>query len=416
MNISNKIKQIISRGCLEGQNQFEKRRGYFFNIILLFIVFASLIMVFVAQSWHSKLLNITGITVFLILYYVHGLKPKNSAVLFGLAYQVFIFIHSSILDVGGHVEYGALAMTIILPIFYRRKAAFYFMLSNMIIFYYPYMVLDAYESYFKLSYVFSIGLFFTVRVFVKESEKYELNLMNKQNELQELNKEKNHLIQVVAHDLKSPLNQVDGLISLIKLSTKEAEKKEYLDKIINSTQHMSSMITRILDIEKIEKREPIKLQKLDLIPIIKNVIESFRELAANKHIEIEQLISNSNLWINGNPHYLYQIFHNIVSNALKFSPNGKEIKVIVEQHNEIAIIKVIDQGPGISSTDQEKLFKKFQKLTAKPTANEDSTGLGLALTKSFVNSLSGNIYCESKLNEGATFVVEFSSYSASTLN
>lgn len=294
MDISSKINKVIGRGCLEGQNQFEKRRGNFFNIVLLFIVFASLVMVFVAHSWTSKLLNITGVILFLVLYYFHGLRPKISAILFGLAYQAFIFIHSSIIDIGGHVEYGVLAMTIILPIFYSRKVAFYFMLSNIIIYYYPYVVLDAYESYFKLSYVFAIGLFFTMRAFVKESEKYEMDLMNKQNELQELNKEKNHLIQVVAHDLKSPLNQIDGLISLVKLTADDAQKKEYLDKIINSTHHMSSMITRILDIEKIEKRESIKLQKLDLVPIIKNVIQSFRELAANKNIEIEQLISTTN--------------------------------------------------------------------------------------------------------------------------
>lgn len=109
----------------------------------------------------------------------------------------------------------------------------------------------------------------------------------------------------------------------------------------------------------------------------------------------------------GNTHYLQQIFHNLLSNAIKFSPKSKKIEVLVEETESRVKVKFKDEGPGISIKDQEKLFIKFQKLSAQPTNNEDSTGLGLALTKSFVDALSGVIYCESELGNGATFVVDF---------
>ena len=115
----------------------------------------------------------------------------------------------------------------------------------------------------------------------------------------------------------------------------------------------------------------------------------------------------TNSWINGNTHYLYQIFHNLLSNAIKFSPREKEVRIVIEQTKHTVNVQFIDQGPGISKEDQKKLFIKFQKLTAKPTNNEDSTGLGLALAKSFVEALSAKLVCESELGSGAIFSVEF---------
>lgn len=408
MSVAQIITKLVDRGKLTDQNQFEIRRAHFFNIILLFIIAATIIMVFAAHSWTSKILNVVGVVVFIMLYYLHGFKPKFSVLLLGLVYQTFIFLHSSIIDIGGQVEYGALAMTIVLPIFYRRKVAFYFMLSNIIVFYFPYLILDAYQSFFKLAYVFAIGLFFTVRAFVKENEKHEAILLKKQNELKELNQQKNHLIQVVAHDLKSPLSQIEGLTGLIKLSNKSSNQEDgYLDKIVDSVHHMSSMISRILDVEKIEKQEPAELKKLNIIPILQNVAAHFKLLAANKKIKIELKLLDDEIWIVGNAHYLQQIFHNLLSNAIKFSPQGTKIVVKVEKTDVRVKVKFEDEGPGISINDQKKLFIKFQKLTAQPTNNEDSTGLGLALTKSFVDALSGLIYCESELGKGATFVVDF---------
>ncbi len=97
---------------------------------------------------------------------------------------------------------------------------------------------------------------------------------------------------------------------------------------------------------------------------------------------------------------------NLVSNAVKYSPNGKNVYVRVYQMDRRVRAEVKDEGPGISAEDQKRLFGKFARLSARPTAGEHSTGLGLAIVKRLVESMHGEVWCESHLGSGAAFLVE----------
>ncbi|MFT6963167.1 MAG: signal transduction histidine kinase [Flammeovirgaceae bacterium] len=102
-----------------------------------------------------------------------------------------------------------------------------------------------------------------------------------------------------------------------------------------------------------------------------------------------------------------QVFENLLSNAIKFSPTDKNIYInLVEKEGEFRA-EIRDEGPGMSKEDMSKLFGKFQKLSARPTAGEKSTGLGLSIVKKYVEVMNGKVWCESELGEGASFVVEF---------
>ena len=105
---------------------------------------------------------------------------------------------------------------------------------------------------------------------------------------------------------------------------------------------------------------------------------------------------------------LVQIMDNLVSNAVKYSPSGKNIHVRVREVDGCVRAEVRDEGPGISAEDQKRLFGKFARLTARPTAGEHSTGLGLAIVKRLVESMNGKVWCESELGQGAAFIVELS--------
>jgi signal transduction histidine kinase len=107
---------------------------------------------------------------------------------------------------------------------------------------------------------------------------------------------------------------------------------------------------------------------------------------------------------------MIQILENLISNAIKFSPRGKNIRIKVGKYDRIVRIEVMDQGPGIRKEDMDRLFKKFQRLSARPTGDEDSTGLGLSIVKKFVDSMGGEVKCESTFGEGANFIVEFDSH------
>ena len=101
----------------------------------------------------------------------------------------------------------------------------------------------------------------------------------------------------------------------------------------------------------------------------------------------------------------HRLAGNLVSNAIKYSPSSTTVTVRIELHHGKLHLSVRDQGPGISKADQTKLFRKFTRLTARPTGGETSSGLGLAIVKRLVQNLSGDVWCESELGAGATFYV-----------
>ena len=100
-----------------------------------------------------------------------------------------------------------------------------------------------------------------------------------------------------------------------------------------------------------------------------------------------------------------QVFENLVSNAVKYSPPGKKIFVRLKAEAGVVRFEVEDQGPGLSKEDQKKLFGKFARLSAKPTGGEHSTGLGLSIVKRLVEAMNGKVWCESELGMGAKFIV-----------
>ena len=101
------------------------------------------------------------------------------------------------------------------------------------------------------------------------------------------------------------------------------------------------------------------------------------------------------------------IFENLISNAIKYSPAGKKIKLKVEQNDKIARCSVIDQGPGLRKQDLEVIFKKYKKLKNTPTTSQKSYGLGLSIVQKYVQEMKGKVWCESELGKGSSFIVEF---------
>ncbi|MBA4144862.1 MAG: histidine kinase, partial [Cytophaga sp.] len=105
--------------------------------------------------------------------------------------------------------------------------------------------------------------------------------------------------------------------------------------------------------------------------------------------------------------FLIQIMENLISNAIKFSEKGKKIEVSIKSANNKIQISVRDQGQGLTPEDLQNLFKKFQRLSARPTDGENSLGLGLSIVKKYVDLMDGKIWCESQPNKGAEFIIEF---------
>ncbi|RMB59455.1 hypothetical protein EAX61_07665 [Dokdonia sinensis] len=234
----------------------------------------------------------------------------------------------------------------------------------------------------------------------------------KNEKLIDLNREKDMLVNVVAHDLRTPLSHIRMLIQLIDMTSLELTEDQvsYLTEIDNSADRLSQLISRILDIHALETNQiKLKNQLLDASSVVQEVTKSFRLAAENKDIRILTTAQSGNHIIEVDKNYLIQVIENLLSNAIKFSERDKSIHIEVNTREDRTYISIKDQGPGISEADQKKLFGRFQKLSAQPTDGEMSIGLGLSIAKKYVESMDGSIHCESKLGIGTEFIVSFES-------
>ncbi|MBL7990248.1 MAG: ATP-binding protein, partial [Candidatus Kapabacteria bacterium] len=169
--------------------------------------------------------------------------------------------------------------------------------------------------------------------------------------------------------------------------------------------------TELLDVNAIETGNiNISITNVNITQATKNVVEDFRERAAAKRITIHFRSEQDSLLVLADANLIIQILENLVSNAVKYSPPDKNIFVSITRapHQRVRAA-VRDEGPGLSPQDKDKLFLKFAKLSARPTAGEHSTGLGLSIVKRMVEAMHGTVTCESELGQGAAFIVELPS-------
>lgn len=236
-------------------------------------------------------------------------------------------------------------------------------------------------------------------------------LEEKNFELDALNRENSSLIGIVSHDLKSPLRQIMGLVSVIRLEGEENLKvgqKECLHKIMQSSERASELIQKILSLEALESKNIHKqLDNYDIYLLVKEGVDFFEKQAEEKNIKIHLQKPENTLNSLVNKDYTTQIVQNLVSNAIKFSPIGKNIFISFSRAGDDFVkFMVKDEGPGLTECDMVKLFGKFQRLSARPTAGESSNGLGLSIVKKYTEAMNGSVWCESEEGKGATFVVK----------
>lgn len=234
-------------------------------------------------------------------------------------------------------------------------------------------------------------------------------LESKNKELIDLNLEKNNVLGIIAHDLRSPMNHIIGLTSIMSYGkeTLNQDQLQSLEMISDTSARMREMINRILEINTMDSREiTLELEEVNVAALLQKVIKEFLDPANKKNIQINTDIAQ-NLSAVLDKNYTLQIFENLIANALKFSPKDKSIFIRLMKNEDKIRIEIEDQGPGIKESEQHRLFQKFQILSAKPTAGEKSTGLGLYIVKTFVNAMEGDIWCESAEGKGANFIVEF---------
>jgi signal transduction histidine kinase len=225
--------------------------------------------------------------------------------------------------------------------------------------------------------------------------------------LAELDREKDGLMSIVAHDLKSPLNRAHALAQLVRISGPlNTDQANYLQLIEKVAKDGGRLIEDLLTLNQAQQvshafsHTPIVLPNwLDVLLV------GYRQQAKAKNIRIEYQPIAVPIVVRIDEDALTRILDNLLSNALKFSKAGKNLFISLRESPEGIRIGIRDEGPGISEEDKHKLFKKFQRLSAKPTAGESSTGLGLAIVKALAEKTGTEVYVESEPGKGTQFIV-----------
>jgi signal transduction histidine kinase len=251
----------------------------------------------------------------------------------------------------------------------------------------------------------------TVEERTAELRENNLKLTEVNSTLNALNQEKNEFMGIAAHDLKNPLGAIRGYAEMLEEDAEDVSSGEVADmaaRIKKSANLMFALVSNLLDVNRIEQgKMDLVLGPCDLWDTMRQAVEGYRQRALAKEIQIVFDDTRRAPLVMADAAQLVQIIDNLVSNAVKYSPPGKRIHVQVRQVDGCVRGEVRDEGPGISAEDQKRLFGKFARLSAQPTAGEHSTGLGLAIVKRLVESMKGKVWCESELGKGAAFIVEF---------
>lgn len=233
----------------------------------------------------------------------------------------------------------------------------------------------------------------------------ELEKLN--SRLSDLNLEKNKYIGMVAHDLRNPIGVAASFSELIITNfetTSKDEKLEYLGYINSSCNFSLDLIRDFLNVSKIEAGIfDLNLSELEYINFVKTSIIQSEILAKNKSQQIIIQTNANTISVSFDRNKIQQVLNNLLSNAIKYSlPNTQIVVDISETATEI-VTQIIDQGQGIPERELSKLFHPFQTTSVKATANESSTGLGLAIIKKIVEAHHGNIGVESEVGKGSVF-------------
>jgi signal transduction histidine kinase len=259
---------------------------------------------------------------------------------------------------------------------------------------------------FAAEVITTLQTFATQSVLAIQNARLFVEIEDKSRQLEAASKHKSEFLANMSHELRTPLNAIIGFSEVLSqrmFGEINDKQGEYLSDILESGQHLLSLINDILDLSKIEAgRMEVELTEFDLPSTIENTLILVRERAQRHGITLVRAVDERLGPIRGDERKVKQVLLNLLSNALKFTPDGGEIEVRAEMRDGAAEISVCDTGVGIAPEDQEAVFEEFRQVGAA-SKKVEGTGLGLAISRKFIELHGGRIWVTSQVGTGSTF-------------
>lgn len=228
---------------------------------------------------------------------------------------------------------------------------------------------------------------------------------------QEIQKLKDEFVYIAAHELRNPITSTKWSIELLKesnfISKFPKTERDLFREIVKNNHQLITLIDNLLSVARLEtKKTKVKKSKINLGSFYRKCVQEVQASAIHKEITIELELSSDISSIHSDPILLREIIINILTNAIKYTPNKGSIKIVSKNKPKSLVIKVTDTGYGLTKKDLSSLFRKFFRSNNSNIQQQSGTGLGLYITKNLVTSLKGTVTAKSKgLNKGSCFCI-----------
>jgi len=241
----------------------------------------------------------------------------------------------------------------------------------------------------------------------EELQSQRQELMGKTRELEMASRAKSDFLSSMSHELRTPLNAVIGFSELMIDGIPgeiNDEQKQCLGDIWNSGQHLLNLINDVLDLSKVEAgKMELRLRDLNLADAINDAAQTVKLMLDKNRHQLAVNIEEGLPQVRADKSRLRQVVLNLLSNAINATPPGGEIAIDVSREGDWCQVSVVDNGIGIKKDDQENIFEAFTQVETLPDRRKEGTGLGLTLTKQFVEAIGGRIWLESEYGKGSKF-------------
>jgi signal transduction histidine kinase len=219
------------------------------------------------------------------------------------------------------------------------------------------------------------------------------------------------MVANVSHDLRTPLAHLQGYLETLRLKENDLERsqrREYLDIALQHAERLGRLVADLFELAKLDAlQEPIERERLPVGELVQDVTQKYRLSASEQGIELDADLAAGPTLITADVGLLERALENVLDNALRHTPRGGRISVVIRPENEILCIDVHDTGPGIENGELPKIFDRFYRVSGSAGSDRSrGAGLGLAIAKRAIELHGGNLHCESQIGQGTMFRFE----------